>query len=267
MINEEASASRQSPAEVYERAMVPTVFAPWANALLGLAKPGPGERLLDVACGTGIVARKAVGMVGDAGQVFGLDLNPSMLEIAQRLEPLIEWREGSAVDLPFPDQSFDVVTCQQGLQFFPDRLKAVSEMRRVLAPGGRLAVAAWCSIQSCPGYAAFLSGLERYVGETAAAPTRAIFGFGDANTLRTLLKEAQFTDALVLHETRMVRFPSPGEFVGALLGGSNLARLGVHIEGPVLDVLKSHVNAALQAYVNAEGLAFPMEAHLASACR
>jgi ubiquinone/menaquinone biosynthesis C-methylase UbiE len=261
----DASASRHSPAEVYERAMVPAVFAPWVDALLGLTSLGPGQRLLDIACGTGIVARTAAEMVGDTGRVVGLDLNPSMLEVAQALEPSIEWREGSAVDLPFPDQSFDVVTCQQGLQFFPDRLKAVGEMRRVLAPGGRLSVAVWCPVETCPGYDAFLQGLDRYVGDTAAAPTRAIFSFGDAEMLRSLLEEAQFSDVIVLRDTRTVRFPSTGDFVAALLGGSNLARLGVRIEGPVLDLLKSHVSTSLQGYLDSQGLTFPMEAHLASA--
>jgi ubiquinone/menaquinone biosynthesis C-methylase UbiE len=263
--HQQASASRQSPAEVYERAIVPAVFAPWVEALLGHTGLGPGQRLLDIACGTGIVARTAAGIVGDTGRVVGLDLNSSMLEVAQTLEPSIEWREGSAVDLPFPDQSFDVVTCQQGLQFFPNRLNAVREMRRVLAPGGRLAAAVWCPVETCPGYYAFLQGLERYVGDTAAAPTRAIFSFGDAEMLRSLLEEAQFADVRVMRDIRRVRFPSPEEFVAALLGGSNLARLGVRIEGPALDVLNSKVSTSLQGYLDSQGLTFPMEAHLASA--
>ena len=265
MVSEDAPGTRQSAPMVYERYIVPAVFAPWVDALLKLTALGPGECLLDVACGTGIVARNAVRKVGDAGRVVGLDLNPRMLEVAQAVEPSVQWKEGSAIDLPFPDQSFDVVTCQQGLQFFPDRLKAVSEMRRVLVPGGRLAVSVWCSVECCPGYAAFLQGLERHVGQMAVAPTRAIFSLGDAGKLKSLFEEAQFTEVLIHRDTRTVRFPSPEELVAALVGGSNLARSGISIEGEVREALISNVSATLQPYVDSEGLTFPMEAHLALA--
>jgi SAM-dependent methyltransferase len=110
--------------ENYERHLVPALFGPWAAQLVELAAPGPGERVLDVACGTGIVARRAAALVQPGGAVAGLDSNRGMLEVARaaaaEVRPVIDWRAGDAADLPFPDGVFEVVLCQQGLQFFPE---------------------------------------------------------------------------------------------------------------------------------------------------
>ena len=129
-----------SAPEVYEPELVPAVFGPWASRVVALANPQPGERVLDVACGTGIVARAAAERVGPSGQVVGLDLNPHMLAVAQSVaseRPAlpIEWREASVMAVPFSDAAFDIVYCQLGLQFFPDRLAALREMHRVLVSG------------------------------------------------------------------------------------------------------------------------------------
>jgi ubiquinone/menaquinone biosynthesis C-methylase UbiE len=129
----------------YERFLVPALFGPLAERLVRLAAPGPGEPVLDVACGTGIVARRAAASVGPDGAVAGVDLNAGMLEVAGEaaadVRPPIDWRAVDAADLPFADGAFDIVFCQQGLQFFPDRTAALREMRRVLVPSGRLALA------------------------------------------------------------------------------------------------------------------------------
>src|SRR5437867_1567189 len=146
-----------SAAELYERYLVPAIFEPWAMALVALAAPQPGERVLDVACGTGTVARLAAQHVGPTGQVMGLDVNPGMLAVALGLPPPqgvpIAWQEGDAMAMPLADAAFDVVLCQQGLQFFPDRAVALREMHRVVAPGGRVALRGWRSIQYSPGFA------------------------------------------------------------------------------------------------------------------
>ena len=122
-----------SAPEVYERELVPAVFGVWAPILVELAQPRPGERVVDVACGTGIVARIAATSVGPTGAVVGVDLNPGMLSVARSVVPTgsIQWQEASADKLPFPDGSFNVVYCQLGLQFFADRAAALREMRRV----------------------------------------------------------------------------------------------------------------------------------------
>jgi len=147
-----------SAPEVYERELVPAVFGAWAPILVELAHPRAGDRVLDVACGTGIVARIAAAHAGPSGTVVGVDLNPGMLSVArsvaltdsQSAAPL-KWQEASADKLPFPSASFDVVYCQLGLQFFAGRPAAVREMRRVLGAGGRLALMVWRSIHEALG--------------------------------------------------------------------------------------------------------------------
>src|SRR5947208_16222203 len=157
-------------AELYERYVARYVLGPWAPLLVDAAHVSGGERVLDVACGTGVVARIAAERVGPSGRVIGVDLNPGMIRVARSLPaPVgapIEWLERSAVDLLLPDASFDVVLCQQGLQFFPDKLVALREMRRVLVHGGRLALSVWNSTglyNTAVGEA-----LARFVGDAAA---------------------------------------------------------------------------------------------------
>src|SRR5436309_1061779 len=129
---------RETGAEMYERGLVPAIFAPWATILIEQAALQPGDRVLDVACGTGVVARLAALQVGSTGQNIGLDNNTGMLAVARSLPPIpgvsLEWQEGNALAMPFADASFDVLLCQQGLQFFPDRSAALCEMHRVLVP-------------------------------------------------------------------------------------------------------------------------------------
>jgi len=121
-------------AELYERYVARYILGPWAPSLVDAAGLATGERALDVACGTGVVARIAAQRVGPAGHVVGVDLNPGMIAVARSVPaPIgapIEWLERSALDLRLEDAKFDVVLCQQGLQFFPDKALALREMRR-----------------------------------------------------------------------------------------------------------------------------------------
>ena len=136
-------------AELYERYPARYILGPWAPLLVDTARVTAGERVLDVACGTGVVTRAAAKRAGPTGRVVGIDLNPGMIAVAKSLPaPIgasIEWLERSALDLRLENASFDVVLCQQGLQFFPDKLVALQEMRRVLDQRGRLALSVWNS--------------------------------------------------------------------------------------------------------------------------
>ena len=132
--------------EMYERWLVGPLFRPWAELTLDELKLSPGDRLLDIACGTGIVARVAKQRLGDTGQVVGVDVSSDMLAVARNVAPDIDWREGNAASLPLNEgEQFDIVVCQQGLQFFTDKTAAIAQMRRALAEHGRLAVATWRS--------------------------------------------------------------------------------------------------------------------------
>lgn len=118
------------PSEIYERFMVPAIFAHWSATLLESVAPQAGERVLDLACGTGVVARMAAPMVRPAGEVFGVDFNRRLIATARTLDSSIDWREGDAGSLTFADQEFDLVVCQQGFQFFSDPVQAVKEINR-----------------------------------------------------------------------------------------------------------------------------------------
>src|SRR5512134_552654 len=141
-------------AQAYEALMVPALFGQWAAKVADAAQIRPGQRVLDVACGTGVLAREAAARTGPTGFVAGLDPSPGMLEVAAHLAPAVDWRQGVAESLPFPDHSFDAVVCQFGLMFFRDRREALRQAVRVLTPDGCLAVAVWDSLDNIPAYAA-----------------------------------------------------------------------------------------------------------------
>ena len=172
----------------------------WAQALVQVAAPTEGERVLDVACGTGAVARFTAPLVGPTGLVTGLDLNAGMLDIARTMPvpkgAAIAWQEGSAIALPFPNASYDLVCCHQGVQFFPDRPAALREMLRVLTPTGRLALGLWRRLEYQPFYAGLSEALERYVNREAAASLRA------ASRLRTRTNSVHWSSEQALAISR-----------------------------------------------------------------
>jgi SAM-dependent methyltransferase len=255
-----------SAAEIYERHMVPAIFGPWAEDLLALATPKPGERVLDVACGTGVVARLAAQRVGSNGTVVGFDLNPGMLAVARAVPPphgaQIEWREGNVSAIPFPNATFDLALCQQGLQFFPDRPAALREMRRVLVPRGRLALSVWRPMQHSPGFAALATALGRIIAPEAAAIMQGPFALGSADDLRAFITGAGFGNVFVQPATKALRFPSPEEFVRRYVAATPLAAVVAKANDDARAALITEVGAALKSSVDHQGLAFPIEAHL-----
>jgi ubiquinone/menaquinone biosynthesis C-methylase UbiE len=256
-----------SAPEIYERELVPAVFGAWAPILVELAQPRAGERVIDIACGTGIVARTAAANVGPAGAVVGIDLNPGMLGVARSLSSTgsLHWREASADKLPFPDGSFDVVYCQLGLQFFPDRAAALHEMRRVSSAKGRLALMVWRGIHESPGFAALAEALEQHIGPAAAAIMRAPFGFSNADELETLVRAAGFQNVVVLQRQGTVRFPSVERFVLSYIAGSPLAGPVSKADDAAREALITDVRNALGNYISNTELVFPIAAHLLSA--
>ena len=252
---------------------MPAVFGAWAPILVELAHPRPGERVLDVACGTGIVARIAAARVGPTGTVVGADLNPGMLSVARSVSSTadsrsgapLQWQEANADKLPFPDQSFDIVYCQLGLQFFADRPPALRQMRRVLGAEGRLALMVWRGIQESPGFAALAEALERRIDQAAAAIMRAPFGLSNADVLADLVRAAGFQDVAVQQRVGTVRFPSIERFVLSYVAGSPLAGPVSQVNDAAREALITDVRNALKNYTSNTELAFPIAAHLLSA--
>ena len=186
----------------YDQLLVPRLFEPWADLLLQLAAPRRGEAVLDVATGPGTVARIAAVQVGSRGRVTAADISPHMLRVAQakRAAPYagpITFVESPAAPLRVPDGAFDLVTCQQGLQFFPDRRAALVEFRRALRPAGRAAIAVWAGIERCPVYAALHAALRDVLPATRADELLAPFALSGASQIFDLLDAAGFRDAHV----------------------------------------------------------------------
>ncbi len=254
-------------AEVYERALVPAIFAPWATELLARAEPQAGEQVLDVACGTGAVTRLVAEAVGEAGRVVGVDVTKAMLDVARsvRTAVAIEWCESSAVAMPFPAHTFDLVLCQQGLQFVPDRAAALAEMYRVLRPGGRLALGVWRSIDHSPAFVALAAALARHIGpEAGVLPP---FALGDAEEVPRLVEAAGFQAVTGEVVARTLHFPSPGEFVQRYVAGSALSATFAAVDDATRAAVVADVSRALEPYADAEGMACPMAARIVTARR
>jgi ubiquinone/menaquinone biosynthesis C-methylase UbiE len=242
--------------------MVPAVFGPWAKDLLDAGALAAGMRVLDVACGTGILARLAAPRVGPAGWVVGLDTNEAMLAVA-RAQPTpigarVEWRQGNATKLPFPDEQFDRVLCQHGLQYMPDRTAALREMKRVLAPGGQLAVSVF---RQSIGYQIFERTAAQFVGETAAAIMREPFALADLDELSGLLRMLQLSTVQLHTKMLPARFASASDFIDYQLGG-RLANAVSTLSDEKRTALVAALHNAFEPYVGPDGLAFPMEAHV-----
>ncbi|MDX1501508.1 MAG: methyltransferase domain-containing protein [Thermoanaerobaculia bacterium] len=254
-------------AEAYESLHVPALFREWAPRVLAAAAVGTGDRVLDVACGTGVLARRAAALVGPAGRVAAIDPGPGMLAVAARLEPSVDWRQGVAEALPFDDRSFDAVVSQFGMMFFSDRREAVREMLRVLVPGGRLAVAVWDRLEVSEAYPVEVELLERLAGREAADALRAPFALGDREELAELLQAAGATSVAVASSSGTARFPSVRTMVEADLRGW-LPVMGVVLEEAVIERVLREAEVALSEYVTPEGrVAFPAPAHVVTGRR
>ena len=214
-----------SAPELYERYLVPTITAIWAADLIDRVQPKPGDLVLDVACGTGVVARLAAERMA-TGRVVGLDLNAGMLKVARAVPTRgasIEWREGSALSLPFADRSFALVLCQLGLQFFPDRPLALREMKRVLRPSGRIGLSVYSSIERTPAAHAFATALDRRLGPGASKIKRAEHVFPAADDLGALLASVGFERIKLSTVTQQITFPSVLDYVRFQLTATPMA--------------------------------------------
>jgi SAM-dependent methyltransferase len=260
--NELELADQIAGARAYEGLHVPALFRQWCPRVLDAAGVEPGQRVLDVACGTGVLAREAALRVGPRGHVAGVDPGRGMLAVAAELGPQVEWREAAAEALPYPDESFDAVMSQFGLMFFSDRAQALREMIRVLKPGGRLAIAVWDSLENSEAYPIEVEMLERHAGVAAADALRAPFILGDTDALTALVEGSGATSVSVQTEMGTARFPSIRTMVEADLRGW-LPVMGVFLEDDQIQSILEEAESALADYVTGEGnVMFNAPAHI-----
>ncbi len=221
-------------AEVYEARFVPAIFAHWAPVTLDAADVGPGDDLLDVACGTGIVARTALARragLGDCGNgdgdrigtIAGVDLNPAMLTVAGRAAPEIEWHQGDVADLPLPDESVDVAVSQMAAMFFTDQRAAMAEMARVVRPGGRLAWVVPSSLSEQPAYEPFVDAAVAHVGGDARSLLGAYWACGDRAAFTADLASVGLEQITARARAGTARFDSPADFVATEIDATPLA--------------------------------------------
>jgi ubiquinone/menaquinone biosynthesis C-methylase UbiE len=203
-----------NPAETYESYMVPVLFAPWASRLIQSANIQPNDRVLDVGCGTGIVSRLIASNVNFKGKIIGIDLSPNMLAVARaRSEQQggqIEWHEGRVESMPFQNASFDLVVCQEALQFFADRKSALSEIHRVLKTDGRFVFSVWQGLDHHPFYVKLHNVIQKRFGMSGV---ETIFELGNLETVFALLTSAGFRNVNVESVSMTARFPDPEGFL------------------------------------------------------
>jgi len=252
--------------ETYEKWLVGPLFRPWAEVMLDEVNLTRGDRVIDIACGTGIVARLANERLGGTGHVVGIDVSPPMLAVARTVAPDIDWREGNASALPLQNgEQFDVVVCQQGLQFFPDKPAAAQQMRQALAPDGRLAVATWRPDDEIPFFLELHRVAERHLG--AIVDQR--HSFGDDALLEGLLREAGVRDVRSKTMSRTLHFKDGAVLLRlntmALVGMSAASKgMGDDERSCVMAAIVSDSTPALLPYTNESGLAFEISTNVAT---
>jgi ubiquinone/menaquinone biosynthesis C-methylase UbiE len=246
-----------APPENYEHYFVPAIGLPVARSLVRAAALRPGERVLDVGCGTGVVARLAAEEVGPVGSVAGLDPHPGMLAVAAAVAPSalgIEWHRAGAESMPLPDRAFDVVLCGMALQFVTDRARALAEMRRVLAELGRIAL-------NVPGPAAapfeiLADAMSRHIGSQAGAFVRTVFALHDSAEIEALLAGAGFRHPAAHAEMAELQLPDPADFLRQYVWSTPLAAIVAEASEEARDALEREVVAAWQRFGDGEGMRF-----------
>jgi SAM-dependent methyltransferase len=263
-----------SPAQTYEDFLVPHLFGPWTDALLRRAAPQAGERVLDLACGTGVIARHVAPLVGVSGRVVAVDISPDMLTVARSIPAppgaAVEWREGNASELDIEAGAFDLVICQQGLQFFPDRAKGAEAMHRALAAGGRAIIAVWRELERHDVLKALFTAESEHLQlplEQLATP----FSLSGDSELRAILEGAAFRGISIEPLEMDVKFPSADHWVELTVRGRAAVIPELAHDGDTLAALLAHVkgrtNDVISRYRRGEELVFPMFANVATAYR
>jgi ubiquinone/menaquinone biosynthesis C-methylase UbiE len=263
-----------NPAEMYDSHMVPAMFGPWADVLIDRIKPRAGENFLDVACGTGAVTFKLSEIVGPDGSITGSDLNPGMIAVGRRksgeLNLPIAWHQADAVSLPVRDGGYDAITCQQGVQFFPDSVAALTAMHAALRPGGRIGLAIWYPVENQTLFRSFNEATDRHFGNVPGA--FAPFSYGGTERLQRELDQTGYSDVTIEKVTRDVRFPDAHRFMAMSVRSAAavvpaLSQLPPAELATLFATLEEELAPEVEKYRDGDGVKFSLTSHLATAYR
>ena len=265
MANTETFQLSLAAAEAYEAKFVPALFAEWAPLVVQAGGVAPGHVVLDVACGTGVVARQAAACAGEAGRVVGVDVNEAMLAVARRTSAEVEWRPADAARLPFPARTFDAVLCQAALMFFPDRRQALGEMRRVAADDGTIAVQVWASLDAQPAYAPLVAVAARHAGPEAVELLGSYWVLGDLDRLGELFAAAGLAVTRMQTHVGTARFDSIDELVAIEVESTPLIE---RLDAATYGAIRADAREALAAFETGAGtVEVPIVGHIVTAGR
>lgn len=260
-----AEEAARKAAASYERYIVPSIGRPSARPVIKAAALHKGDRVLDIACGTGVAARLAAEQVAPSGTVVGIDPHPGMLEVARQTSSDVEWRQGTAEDLPLADESFDAAVCSLGFQFFADKAKALEEMRRVLVPGGRAALGT--PGPTPPLMAAIADVLTDHIGPEASAFVQAVFSVHDPDQVRSMFDTAGFDDVEIKIGSVRLRVPPQADFFWQYVHSTPLASIATEIDDATREALERDVVERCQPFLDGDALVMEPGLLLATARR
>ena len=235
-------------------------LAPAQTRLLEMADIRPGERVLDVACGTGLVTCHVARQVGESGTVIGVDVAGKMVAYAQQVAAnqrlrQVTWARMDAEELLLPDGTFDVALCALGLMYVPHPVQALQEMYRVLKPGGRAVAAVWGRRDRC-GWAEIFPIVDARV-TTEVCPL--FFHLGTQGYARANVSAAGFEHIVSDRLSTLLPYASPEEACGAAFAGGPVALAYSRFDARTRQAAHAEYLAAIAAYGTGEGYAIPGE--------
>jgi len=251
-----------SAPEIYEKVMVPLWFGRWAEALVDSLSLQASEKVLDVACGTGVTTRLAKAKVGSEGEVVGLDINASMLSKARQLADGLDitWVESDAGDIDLPSGYYDVILSQHGYHYFPDKPAALGEFHRLLASGGRMAFSIWDG--HSPYTRAICAAVERHISPEIAKKQRSQRETPSADELAAQTSEAGFSEVKTYRQELLIDVPPAYEFVPLHLGSMPIAGAFTALDDGKRNLLVQDVADAMSEYVQGDRLVYPDAVHV-----